>query len=123
MTRSTTGCDGEGRVYWDQLDAEDLSPSTGVVEAVLDLEGKDPNEITSLYDVLDPDALDSFIESWGGSGEPHRVSFSYEGYSIEVHSDRRIRLVPNEPRKGHGRGGSGESGSDSRSREVTAGDK
>lgn len=99
MKRSTTSHIDEGMGYQSGFGGSRRPPSTAVVEAVLELEGKEPEEITALYEVLDPDALDALFEDRGGRGESIRVSFTYEGYSVEVRDDGRVRVRPDDSRE------------------------
>lgn len=93
MRERTTQTGGEGREHGSRFVAPKHPPSTAIVEAVLELEGKEPEEVTPLYDVLDPDALDSLFDERGERGASLCVSFVYEGYSVQVHDDGRVRLT------------------------------
>ncbi|RKD94639.1 HalOD1 output domain-containing protein [Halopiger aswanensis] len=65
-------------------------PSVRVVEAIAAAEGVDPADLEPpLYDVLDPDALDTLADSLcsnGGQfdGAASRVEFTYRTYRVEV---------------------------------------
>lgn len=65
------------------------TPSVAVVMAVAAREGVDPTELSPpLNDVVDPDALDALF---AGTDDPgSRLSFTYRGYSVEVHSDGHV---------------------------------
>lgn len=67
--------------------------SLDVLSAVMDAAGyDDATEFTTcLYDVIDPDALDSLFHSRTRGG---RVEFSLEGYDVCVHSDGIVEVVP-----------------------------
>ena len=61
-----------------------VSASTAVVERVARREGVHPTELTPLYDVVDPDALEAFVASGTGDGEDRQIEFSYHGYAVTV---------------------------------------
>ncbi|MFC7068820.1 HalOD1 output domain-containing protein [Halobaculum lipolyticum] len=58
-------------------------PSTGVVLAVSEAVGRDPETLPVLNDRIDGDALDTVIAESGGDVE---VSFSYAGTIVRVSS-------------------------------------
>ncbi len=70
-------------------------PSTAVINAIADHEGVSPDEMRpQLYDVVDPDALDSLFQpqvdgSFRGDG---RAVFTYRGYRITYESDGWIHI-------------------------------
>jgi hypothetical protein len=64
------------------------SISYGVVTEVSRAKGVAPDELRPLHDVVDPDALEAlFDRSDGESFLNGHVSFTYEGYIVEVRSD------------------------------------
>ena len=74
------------------------SLSIAVIEAVAAEAECDPDELTSLYDVIDPDALERFFEVGTDRDRPERrVAFTYAGYEVEVSGDRRIEVTRSEP--------------------------
>lgn len=58
--------------------AAESVPSEDVVQTVAAREGADPTSLDPLYEAIDPDALDSAVDSGAV------VSFEYEGYEITV---------------------------------------
>lgn len=71
-------------------------PSTEVVEAVAKRKGIDSVDLVErLYDVIDPDALDTFLSS-SNLRQKGTVSmkFTFCGYHITVYGDGRIVLHP-----------------------------
>lgn len=75
------------------------SISERVVSAVADARGVDPLQLAPLYEVVDPDALDSLFQ--GASTETDRVVgravFSMAGCEVVVHSSGDIDVTaPNE---------------------------
>ncbi|MFD1515260.1 HalOD1 output domain-containing protein [Halomarina rubra] len=66
---------------------------TAVVEAVAETKGVDPLSLEPpLYDVLDPEALDSLYSSPTRTETPLRVSFSYADCTVTVDSDGQILI-------------------------------
>lgn len=67
---------------------------TAVVEAVAAEKGVDPLSLEPpLYDVLDPEALDSLYESPTTRQEtPLRISFTYADCTVTVQNDGRITV-------------------------------
>ncbi len=72
------------------------SPSHAVVRSVATVEGVDPLDLdATLYDVVDPDALDSLLDHVAGAGAgPVAVSVVLDGYEVRVSSDRSITIHP-----------------------------
>lgn len=65
-----------------------------VITAVAEKEGVDEADLeTPLYDVIDPDALDTLFR--GGSGT---VRFEYLEYVVTVDSDNTVEVAPAENR-------------------------
>ena len=62
--------------------------STRVVDAVAAAEGTDPLDLgATLYDVVDPDALDALYRDGGGTVA---VEFDYVGYRVAIDEDGEI---------------------------------
>ena len=74
----------------------DDSPSSAVVEAVAATTGAAPLEMTRLYDVIDPEALDR-LENRADRGprEPGElhVTFTYEGCRVALSSTGRVSVT------------------------------
>ncbi|WP_336036050.1 HalOD1 output domain-containing protein [Halobacterium yunchengense] len=89
-TATGQGVDGDvdARVQADRL-------SEGVVEAVAAATGEDPASMPSLYEVLDPDALDALFRPGSAPSPPGtgRVSFRYNGCDVTVHADGRVLVA------------------------------
>ncbi|WP_336343504.1 HalOD1 output domain-containing protein [Halalkalicoccus ordinarius] len=62
---------------------EDVNASERILRTIAGVEGMDPIELTPpLYSVVDPEALDAFVESLGErSGW---IEFDYRGYQVTV---------------------------------------
>lgn len=76
------------------------SLSFEIIEAVAEREGVDateiePPEYEALYDVLNPEALDSLFapREDGTPRNPGRVEFTFCGYDIVVTSDGEITVL------------------------------
>lgn len=69
------------------------SVTVAVVEAVAAEAECDADELPTLCDVIDPDALDRFFEV-GPDGEfpGRRVVFDYADFEVAVSGDRRIEV-------------------------------
>ena len=71
--------------------------STTVVHALADVMGVDTTDTGfSLYDSLDPDALDRLFSSTDDepSRPPAHLAFSVEGYRVTVYSDGHLVITP-----------------------------
>lgn len=71
-------------------------PSEAVVRAVAAISGDEPFELTPLYEVVDPDALDAlFLPTHDGPTEREgEVAFNYCGYRVEIRSYGVIEIHP-----------------------------
>jgi len=88
---------GHGR-YSGQRNTEEIL--TGVIEAVADHKSVDSMSLEQpLYEAIDPDALQSFLEVPGGTGESATrfVEFHYDGCRVRVRGDRSIDVVSISP--------------------------
>lgn len=63
-------------------------PSLAVVEAVADRKGVDPVEVGPLAYEIDPDALDSLVDSMDSG----TITFPFEGLEVEVDADGEVSL-------------------------------
>lgn len=73
---------------------EGIVPSEVVVEAVAEVKGNDPTALPALYDVVDPDALNTLFRN-GGSGF---VDFAYAGCVVSVRADGQVVVRSEEER-------------------------
>ena len=76
------------------FDPADSRPSEAVVTAVATQLEADPVELSPLYDVVNPDALDDLVEhaQRTETGETQLVWFTYEGFDVGVRSDGQVRI-------------------------------
>ncbi len=69
-------------------------PSTSVIQALAEKEGVKPNELPSLYDAIDLEALDRLCRSSHGL---RGVTFIHQDYRIDVTPESNVdvtRLAP-----------------------------
>ncbi|WP_408956736.1 HalOD1 output domain-containing protein [Natrinema sp. 74] len=80
--------------YVTAFDPATERPSEAVVTAVAAVFEAEPDDLSALYDTLDPDALDSLVDhaQRAGSAGIHRIWFTYEGFDIGVRSDGQVRI-------------------------------
>lgn len=69
--------------------------SEAVVMAVAALAGSKPADLSPLYDVVEPDALDSLCDHAErvDTDSVHRLWFPYEGFYVCVRSDGQVRVL------------------------------
>ena len=82
----------------DTLPGESESLSQAVIEAVAAADGCDTTALPTLFDRLDPDALDNLFGARGRSdgSEPlsSRVCFTYHDYEVHAYADGRVTVDP-----------------------------
>ncbi|ADB62252.1 hypothetical protein Htur_3389 [Haloterrigena turkmenica DSM 5511] len=66
--------------YSTTVAAGDDDPSMAVIELVADASGIDPLELDPLYNVIDPEVIDSLSSSTGFSS----LEFEYAGHTVVV---------------------------------------
>ncbi|GAA0254788.1 HalOD1 output domain-containing protein [Haladaptatus pallidirubidus] len=81
-----------------KLSSEDSprSLTNHVLTAIIEAEDLSLDSLDPLYDVIDPDALDTlFAPRADGSPRPFgRISFHYAGYQVTVSSEGSVALEP-----------------------------
>lgn len=77
--------------YRDDFDWTDTQPSTAVVDVVTTAADCGPTETEPLYDVIDPDALDTIVT---GSSSPVTVDFTFDSIDVTVSSDGWVSVRP-----------------------------
>ncbi|MFC7134561.1 MULTISPECIES: HalOD1 output domain-containing protein [Salinibaculum] len=85
--------DTEARAVVPEESPETLTEA--IVEAVAEAEGIDPIELRpSLYDVVDPDALELLYAQPDRSRASNlRVTFAYGTWQVHVHRDGTVQLT------------------------------
>ena len=84
-----------GRSEFEYVFDVDESPSHGVVRAISAVKGVEPTDVGSLYDSIDPNALDAIFGGTTEVGESDiHVSFRVDDLEVEVSGDRRVTVRP-----------------------------
>lgn len=65
-----------------------VTASERVIQRVATATESDELDLPQLYDVIDPDALDTFIEQLADG----QITFTYAGYEVTVTSEKTISL-------------------------------
>lgn len=69
------------------------SISVQVVEKIAETEGTDPIDLNPpLHSVIDAEALQHLFDSMPNESKPGRVSFEYNGYTVEVVADETVQV-------------------------------
>ncbi|WP_231188353.1 HalOD1 output domain-containing protein [Haladaptatus sp. DYF46] len=73
-----------------------IAPSTAVVETVAQAAHCDQQELSPLYEWIDPDAFDAMIAPplARNTDTTASISFTYTGYSVTVHSTGTVHVAP-----------------------------
>lgn len=79
-----------------EYDWASVPPSTAVVETVATAANCEPTALDTLYDTLDPDALNALVRSVGarGTAAETTVSFPFDGYAVTVHGRGLVVVRP-----------------------------
>lgn len=79
-----------------EFDWSSRAPNGAVIETVAIAANAEPTAIDSLYDAVDPDALDAIVRSdgIGGKNGDVSVSFVFAGHDVRVHSDGVVIVRP-----------------------------
>lgn len=74
--------------------ALDIPLSEKVVDTVAKREEVSPVDLDPLYDVIDPEALDSLFRNSedGPADSERRIVFQYSGYHVSVSGSREVRI-------------------------------
>lgn len=62
-------------------------PSMAVAALVAERRGVDPRDLDVVYDIIDPDALDSLFDDARAKLANAAVSFAYEGFDVRIRHD------------------------------------
>ena len=78
-----------------EYDWSSVPPSTAVVEAIASATGREELTLESLYESIDPDALDALLRSNSErTTEKVTISFVYACHNVTVHSNGSIQVQP-----------------------------
>jgi hypothetical protein len=70
---------------------ERVQLSLRVVEAVADRKGVSAQDLSPLFRIVDPDALDALFSAWSRTADQTgHVQFEYEGHTVIVDSSGRV---------------------------------
>lgn len=72
---------------------EHQTPAVAVISALAEINGNSPDELTPLYDTIDPDGLNSVIDS---GTEEVTVEFEHDGCEVVVRADETVIIEPQE---------------------------
>ena len=83
-------------VYRTSFDSTDVDPSTAVVDVLAAIRGSEPATLESLYDSIDPDALDQLFETHDAAtrASDFTVQFTHAGHEIALGSDGAVEVRP-----------------------------
>lgn len=71
-----------------------IAPSETLVIAVADIADVDPLEMEPLYETVDPDTVNDFVESGGVPDVGGHVEFTFENYDVTVHASGLFEIEP-----------------------------
>lgn len=73
--------------------SESVRPSVAVVNRVAAIEGIEPTDLPTLYEAVDPDALDALVESTSKADScDFQIEFPYHGYEVTVTTNGVIHI-------------------------------
>jgi len=72
----------------------DAKASDLLVSAVADIADEDPLELDPLYETVDPDTIDEFVDFDSHSDVGGHLSFVFEGYYMRVHASDLLEIEP-----------------------------
>ncbi|PSQ46321.1 hypothetical protein BRD15_09595 [Halobacteriales archaeon SW_6_65_15] len=72
----------------------EVAPSETLIIAVADIAGVDPLEIDPLFDTVDPEKLDDFVESGGAPEVGGRMEFTFADHDVTVHASGLFDVRP-----------------------------
>lgn len=94
--RSSEGTDVANETVRAQYEWSSTSPSTAVIKTVAIALDREPTTIDPLYEFVDPDALDTVIQSYGAATDtdPVTVSFVFAEQQITIYSSGEVVVHP-----------------------------
>lgn len=84
--------EGEEEVVRRELNTDGEEPATQLAMAVADIDGREVNDLASIYDTVDH-VVDNIFSTPPSSQAQLEVSFNYEGYRISVDQDGTAEFV------------------------------
>lgn len=85
---------GTHRVHYDP--ASDTAASELLVETIADIADANPLELEPLYESVDPDAVDEFVDSDSHPDVGGHMSFVFVGYDVRVHASGLLEIAPDD---------------------------
>ena len=88
--------DAETNTYRATFGSTTTTPSVAVVEMITSIYERDPTDLTPLGTVIDPDALDQFLQTpaLGNPDGERKVEFTFEEHSVTLLSYGLIKVQP-----------------------------
>ena len=86
----------DSKTYRFEYDQNTTSPSMAVVAALSEVLETDPTALEPLHNSVDVDALDTVLRVRNTPTGDVRVTLTYEGYAITIHSYGVITVAPPE---------------------------
>lgn len=77
-----------------QIDTNTEDPGLEIAKAVMEIESKDVDEVSPIYDAMDG-LLDDIFENPPPPNSSVVISFTYEGYRVTLHQDGTATFVRN----------------------------
>lgn len=87
-----SGADDDATVRAD-FDTDEPEPGLAVAEAVAELKGVDPTELSAIYDCID-NVLDHVFSEPPAPDANVEIAFTYEGYRVTIRQDGTATFVP-----------------------------
>ena len=84
------GDDGTVRV---QFDTDNAEPALAVAEAVAEIDGREPTELTTIWNCIDH-VVDHVFSDPPDPEANIEISFDYEGYRVTLQQDGEAVFVP-----------------------------
>lgn len=84
--------DHDDEIIHRELNTENGKPSIQIAKIIADLEGKEVNELATVWDCID-DALAAVFSNPPSPEAQIEVTYSYEGYRITVEQNGSAKLV------------------------------
>lgn len=96
-TLPSTDDDAENsEIIQNHYDWSSIAPSTAVIETITQAENCEQQELSPLYDVINPDAFDTVLASQTAAhaDSAATISFTYTGYSVTVENTGTVHVHP-----------------------------
>jgi hypothetical protein len=75
-----------------ELSTDMENPGIQIAEIIADLEGKEVNELTTVWDCIDGAIAEIFSNPPSAEAQV-QVTYSYEGYRVTIEQDGKAKLV------------------------------